>query len=93
MGINIGEDLVSLLLYADDLILMAPDGMSLQKMLDSLNTWAIKWRVTINLNKSNVIHFRNIRKHQTEIIFKLWGKEINKISEYKNILYLSWMKP
>ena len=83
MGINIGEDLVSLLLYADDLVLMAPDGTSLQKMLDSLNTWAIKWRVTINLNKSNVIHFRKIRKHQTEIIFKLGGEEINKTSEYK----------
>ena len=49
MGINIGEDLVSLLLYADDLVLMAPNGTSLQKMLDSLNTWAIKWRVTLML--------------------------------------------
>ena len=62
MGISIGEVLVSLLLYADDLVLIAPDGTSLQKMLDSLNTWAVKWRVTLNLNKTNIIHFRKIRK-------------------------------
>ena len=70
---SICEDLVSLLLYADDLVLMAPNGTSLwnivQKMLDSLNTWAIKLRVIINLNKSNVIYFRKVRKHQTDYYF------------------------
>jgi hypothetical protein len=82
-GIDIGTYLLCVLLYADDLILMAPDVQSLQTMLDRLNIWANKWQIEINLDKSKIIHFRTIRQSETECAFHIGGKEVSKVSDYK----------
>ena len=57
-GIDIGEEKVSVLLYADDLILLAPSTSGLQVMLAELHVWCDENKMTINEEKSNVIHFR-----------------------------------
>ena len=36
---------ISILLYADDMILLAKNETDLQYMLDAMNEWAIKWRL------------------------------------------------
>lgn len=48
-----------MLLYADDIALIAPDAEKLQKQLDILNKWCEKWRLTLNKNKTKIVHFRN----------------------------------
>jgi len=50
---------VSMLLYVDDVALLAPDEQSLQLMLNCLNVWCKKWRLQLNQSKTKVIHFRN----------------------------------
>jgi hypothetical protein len=58
-GVCVDESVVSILLYADDIVLLAPDEHSLQLMLDCVNTWCLKWRLLVNKDKTKVIHFRN----------------------------------
>ena len=57
-GIDIGEEKVSVLLYADDLIRLAPSASDLQVMLDELHVWCDENKITISEEKSNVIHFK-----------------------------------
>ena len=47
-----------MLLYADDIILIASDELKLQRMLDTLGEYCKAWRLTINPNKSKIVHFR-----------------------------------
>jgi len=48
---------VSHLLWADDLVLLALDEASLQKLLDCLNDYADRWELSVNINKTNVMVF------------------------------------
>jgi len=57
-GIDIDGTMVSLLLYADDIALMAADENSLQQMLNCVSLWCKKWRLQINGKKTKVVHYR-----------------------------------
>ena len=58
LAININNYKLSILLYADDMVLIANTETDLQKMLTTMYDWGMKWRLNINVAKSNVIHFR-----------------------------------
>ena len=58
LGVDIDELQLSILLYADDVALIAPDADSLQLMLDKLNEWCCKWRLTVNNDKTKIVYFR-----------------------------------
>ena len=47
-GVKAGIDEVSILLYADDIVLLAETQKNLQKMLDCLNQWCDSWKIYIN---------------------------------------------
>ena len=57
-GITYGDVRVSILAYADDLVLMAESEAELQEMLDALNQYCVKWRLSVNGNKTQIMHFR-----------------------------------
>ena len=75
--------MVSTLLYADDIILIAPTAENLQLMFDTLNNWCKKLRLTGNPEKSKVIHFRTSTVPQSMFTFKCGAKEIENVSSYK----------
>ena len=50
-----GGENICILLSADDIILMA----------DSEEAWWCKWGITINENKTEIMHFRNFRSATT----------------------------
>ncbi|VDI73582.1 Hypothetical predicted protein [Mytilus galloprovincialis] len=59
LGIPINEScILSILLYADDIVLLAPDEESLQMMLNVVNNWCSKCRLSLNFEKTKIIHFR-----------------------------------
>ena len=58
LGVDIDERQLSILLYADDIALIAPDVDSLQLMLDKLHEWCSKWQLSINSDKTKIVHFR-----------------------------------
>ena len=63
------DDSVSILLYADDIVLLSDNEQKLQTMLDCLNDWCHAWGLTINFNKSKAMHFRTPRASKTECLF------------------------
>ena len=58
-----------LLFYADDIVINAENESDLQIQLDFINQWCKKWRLNINYNKSNVIHFRKRNDRQSNFVF------------------------
>ena len=82
-GINVCDIMVSTLLYADDIILIAPRAENLQQMFDTLNIWCRKWRLTVNPDKTKVIHFRTSTVPQSAFTFKCGEKDIEYVSSYK----------
>ena len=48
-----------ILMYADDTILIAETPEGLQKILDSLNCYCDEWNLTVNVQKTKIMVFRN----------------------------------
>ena len=62
-GIKIDDESISILLYADDVVLLAENETDLQCMLNVLSNWCNTNKLFINSSKSNIVHFRNCGKH------------------------------
>ena len=75
-----------MLLYADDIILIASDDHKLQRMLDALDEYCKTWRLTINPNKSKIVHFHRASCPRSTQQFNCGNKTIEIVSSYK---YLS----
>ena len=70
LGVSIGNDKVSILAYADDIVLLAESEAELQRQLDILYEWCGKWKMQVNDSKTNIVHFRNRCKPLTDYVFK-----------------------
>ena len=55
LGVKFGNLKVSMLLYADDIVLIAGSESNLQKMLDHVSVWCKKWQLRINPNKTQIV--------------------------------------
>ncbi len=86
LGIKLDVNLVvSVLAFADDIVLLAESEENLQKLIDIVHRWSAKWQFIINPEKSQIVHFRNAPKLQTNFVFKLHtgGPTLEKSSSYK----------
>ena len=79
IGIIINEIIIGILCYADDIILLAESEGKLQTLLNTFHLWSLKWRMQVNINKSNIIHFRSTKQKSTNFEFKLGNKIVSKI--------------
>ena len=70
VGINCDEDKVCILMYADDIVLLAETERDLQILLTALHDWCITNDMIINCSKSNIVHFRNPSVSKTNFEFK-----------------------
>ena len=70
IGIDIDGEKVAIMLYADDLVLVSATENNLQILLQELNTWCQNNGIRINIQKSNIIHFRPANVSQSKYIFK-----------------------
>ena len=71
-GIEIDSELnLSILAYADDIVLLANSAENLQDMLTVIDKWCHKWRVTVNTTKTKVMHFHHKKLPQTKHRFFL----------------------
>ena len=83
---NFNVGIITILLYADDIALLAGTAGDLQLQLNVLNQWCHKWRMTINQTKS--IHLmckrtkHTVSKH-TVANFKCGDIGLDVTSEYK----------
>jgi len=83
LGVTCGNLQVSILLYADDIVLIADNETDLQKMLDQCTSWTEKWKLTVNTDKTKIMHIRKTRAPRTNLNFSLAGATLEKVKEYK----------
>ena len=89
-GIKVGPDRISILLYADDMVLLAENERDLQEMLNSMSVWMSKWRLNVNVTKSKIMHFRRKRQGRSNFNFSYSNAcNIEIVDKYKYLgIYL-----
>ncbi len=83
MGITVNGVNISVLLYADDIVILAENEAHLQSLLDIVHDWTQKWRLLINVDKTKVVHFRRKCEQQTSTSFKCGDKNVDTVSSYR----------
>ena len=66
-GIDFDFCKLFLLLFADDLVMFAESKIELQRLLNKLHEYCSQWNLKVNIDKTNVIVFRNggyLRKYE-----------------------------
>lgn len=79
---------LSLLLYADDTILIAEDKESLQKSLDDFERYCKHWKLNINVEKTKIMIFGSKSNNQHR--FKIGNSNLEIVNTYKYLgIYFS----
>ncbi|XP_052256259.1 uncharacterized protein LOC127861632 isoform X1 [Dreissena polymorpha] len=81
-GVLIEDELVCILCYADDLVLIAENEQDLQCMLDVLSQWCTSNSMVVNANKSNIVHFRPNSVPRSEFNFKCGVHGLTYVDKY-----------
>ena len=81
-GIHLGKFVIRLLLYADDLILIANSALGLQEHLHSLEHFCKRVGMQVNISKTKVVVFSNKRKHNQHK-FYFGGSILEEVAYYK----------
>jgi hypothetical protein len=79
-----------LLMYADDTVLIAESAEALQSMLDALQSYNDKWNLTLNIEKTKIVVFRNGGKIRGDENWYYGGHEmqvVNEINYLEMLLY------
>ncbi len=74
--------IVSHLLWADDLILLALDPLTLQKQLDALDSFRIEWGIDFNVLKTKVMRFNSKYGQRQPESFKIGNHPIKETNTY-----------
>ncbi len=56
LGAKVIEELVSILAFADDIVIIANSVKELQQILKCVETWCKNWRLKVNTQKTNIVH-------------------------------------
>ena len=83
LGIKMGNACVSLLAFADDIVLIAENEENLQNLLDIVYCWCNNWRVIVNKDKTKVMHFRKNRHRKSNYSFMYGSSKIEMVDTYK----------
>ena len=73
---------MSMLLYADDIILMANGARDLQRMLDMLDNWCKWWGLCVNPRKTKFMQFRPHGHKMSGFMFTC-EDDIDVVEKYK----------
>ena len=83
LGITIDDINCSILMYADDVVLMAESENALQNMLNIVCQWMSKWSIGLNVKKSKCLHFRPNHVDKTDFDFNINDVKIDLTNTYK----------
>lgn len=83
LGVQFGDELISALMYADDLTIMASTEEDLQTMINVVHEWCLKWRLQVNVSKTNVVHLRPQRVEQTGYEFTFGDDKLPIVTHLK----------
>ena len=84
IGIELDTGLmISCLLYADDIVLLADKEEDLQALLNIVNNWCCRWRLEVNLLKTNIMHVRKKQIMRSRFNFTFENKTVDYCNQYK----------
>lgn len=81
-GLMVEELNIRVLLYADDIVIVADDICVLQNMIWNLEKYCKQWNMMVNLEKSKIMIFRNGGRVAREEKWKYMNQNIEIVSEY-----------
>lgn len=64
-------------------LIVAPDELKLQQMLDVVTSWCSEWKLHINASKTQIVHFRNPSVQRSNFIFTCSNSNIEYVESYK----------
>ena len=74
---------LSILLYADDIVCLSGNEQDLQSILFIIEDWCKKWRLEVNLAKTNILHVRKCRRPQSKFCFLFNNRPVQYAKSYK----------
>ena len=74
---------VNILLYADDIVCLADNEADMQELLLIVENWCRKWRLEVNLTKTNIMHVRPNRRPQSNYTFLFNWRPVEYCKLYK----------
>jgi len=82
-GIQLNDERISLLLYADDIVLLAENESDIQSMLNVVHEWCTKWSMQLNTSKTKIVHFRPPSVARSSFQFMCGKNAIDVVADYK----------
>ena len=82
LGIRVGDETLSVMLDADDIVLLAESAAELQLLLDALHDWCGRSDMVFNTAKSNVFHFRQASASRTGVVDSFGNDKIDMVDRY-----------
>lgn len=82
-----GEEKILLLMYADDMVLLAEDEGSMRSMLGRLEEYLDRKGLEVNTEKTKVMRFRKGGGRMSRVRWLWKGKELKEVKEYKYLGY------
>ena len=83
IGINLNGWLLTILLFADDMVLLSESRNGLQKGLDNLSEYCDRWGLTVNVNKTKCVVFKKGGKLGRLDKWKYRGEDIETVTHFK----------
>ena len=83
LGIKCNDTQISILLFADDIVLLCDSEHKLQQMLNIVQKWCHKWRLSLNKDKTKIMHFRKVRQKRTDFQFTFDNNTLEIVDSYK----------
>ena len=83
VGIMIDGMLLTVLLFADDMIIFSTTRKGLQTGLDKLDEYCSRWGLTVNINKTKCVAFRNGGKVGQLDRWKFRNEDLETVSEFR----------
>ena len=80
-GCLLHQVLISILLFADDVVLLSSSPEDLQRKLDALSPFCDLWKFTVNLSKTKVMIFNGVNK-TSYFCFLFKGEEVEITNTY-----------
>ena len=95
-GVKFGMSALSILLFADDIVLCASSAEELQSMIKHVQEYCGKWRCDVNVKKTEVVVFGGTKRDQSHE-FIMNGAALKQVPGYKYLgldfyMGLRWSK-
>ena len=80
--VDFGTTTLNCLMYADDLVIMSQTAHGLQNSLDKLSEYCLKWKLSVNIDKTKVMIFNKSGRLLSNYSFKFDTHDIQLCQEY-----------